>query len=150
MQKGISYMKPTFATRTRTHQMMTMLAVTLAFITFAAPACKKPSGSSPTATLQAFYEALRDRNVEAYKKTVSKNSLQMLEKMAKDMDKTLDEYIRLDIDKPTRALPDKVETRNEKIEGDKATLEVKNIEGGWNTIPFVKEDGQWKIALDEQ
>ena len=29
--------------------------------------------------------------------------------------------------------------------GDKATLEVKNSYGMWETVPFVKEDGEWKI-----
>jgi hypothetical protein len=35
--------------------------------------------------------------------------------------------------------------RNEKIEGDKATLEVKNSFGSWETVPFVREDNRWKI-----
>ena len=143
-------MKRTLATGIRTHPIITILAIALAFITFAAPACKKAAGSSPSATLQAFYESLRNKDIEAYKKTVSKNSLQMLERRAKDMDKTLDQYIQLDIEKPTRTLPDKLEMRDEKIQGDRATLEVKNIEGGWNTVQFVREDDQWKVAIDQQ
>ena len=39
----------------------------------------------------------------------------------------------------------KVEFRNEKIEGEKATLEVKNSFGSWEIIPFVFEAGEWKI-----
>lgn len=38
-----------------------------------------------------------------------------------------------------------VKLRNEKIEGDKATLEVENSFGSWETVPFVFEDGNWKI-----
>ena len=38
-----------------------------------------------------------------------------------------------------------VEFRNEKIEGEKATLEVKNSFGSWETVPFVREDDEWKI-----
>ena len=38
-----------------------------------------------------------------------------------------------------------VEYRNEKIEGDKATIEYKNQYGTWETIPFVRENGDWKI-----
>lgn len=37
-----------------------------------------------------------------------------------------------------------VEYRNEKIDGDKATLQVKSS-GFWQTLPFVREDGVWKI-----
>jgi hypothetical protein len=38
-----------------------------------------------------------------------------------------------------------VEYKDEKIEGDKATLKVKTSYGTWETLPFVKEDGVWKI-----
>jgi hypothetical protein len=40
--------------------------------------------------------------------------------------------------------------RNEKIEGDTATLEVKNEKTTeWETLYFVKETDEWKIALDK-
>ena len=40
--------------------------------------------------------------------------------------------------------------RNEKIEGDTATIELKNATtNNWQTVPFVKEDGNWKLALDK-
>ncbi len=38
-----------------------------------------------------------------------------------------------------------VEYREEKIDGDKATLQVKNSFGTWETVPFVREEGVWKI-----
>ena len=38
-----------------------------------------------------------------------------------------------------------VEYRNEKIDGEKAALQVKNSYGTWETVPFVREDGSWKI-----
>ena len=42
------------------------------------------------------------------------------------------------------------ETRNEKITGDTATLEIKNEKTGkWDSLPFVKEDSEWKIAFDK-
>jgi hypothetical protein len=42
------------------------------------------------------------------------------------------------------------ETRNEKIDGDTATLEVKDDKKDkWETIHFAKEDGEWKLALDK-
>lgn len=39
----------------------------------------------------------------------------------------------------------KVEFKDEKIDGTKATLEVKDPFGNWQTVPFVFEDDQWKI-----
>ncbi len=38
-----------------------------------------------------------------------------------------------------------VEFRNEKIDGDKATLEVKDPYDRWETLFFVFESGEWKI-----
>lgn len=38
-----------------------------------------------------------------------------------------------------------VEFRNEKIDGDRATLEVKDPIGYWQTLHFVLENGEWKI-----
>ena len=44
------------------------------------------------------------------------------------------------------------ETRNEKIDGETATVEVKIDESGKNDLvyPFVREDGKWKLARDKQ
>ena len=131
--------------RKGTHQSITLLVIVA--LAFAPAACQK--GPSPTVTFQAFYQSFKDKNVEAYKKAVSKSSLEVLERRAADLDKPLDEYIRQEMNKPGITLPDKLETRNEKIEGDHATLEIKNNEGGWNTVPFVKEDGQWKVSVDK-
>jgi Cu/Ag efflux protein CusF len=143
-------MKRIFVHRAQTERFLGVaMILLLTLIALSVAACKKSSDESPGAIFQAFYESLKNKDVEAYKKTVSKNTLQILERRAKEIDRTLDAYIKMDMDKPTRKLPDKLETRNEKIEGDRATLEVKNTEGGWNTVPFVKEDGQWKVSIDK-
>lgn len=128
---------------------LTAIILALALMALSVAACNKSSGTSPTATFQTFYESLKNKDVEAYKKSVSKNALVMLEKRAKDFNRPLDEYIKQEMERPNNKPPDKVETRNEKIEGERATLEVKNPEGGWNTVPFVKEDGQWKVSVEE-
>lgn len=141
-------MNQTLCALIKKRQAATLLVVAFCLVISAATtACKKDS--SPAATLQAFYNSFKEKDVEAYKRTVSKESLQVLENRAEAMEKTLDEYIRMEMNKPGVKLPDKLETRNEKIEGDHATLELKNSEGGWNTVPFVKEDGQWKVSVDK-
>jgi hypothetical protein len=45
----------------------------------------------------------------------------------------------------TFKLPASAESKDEKIDGDKATLQVKSENDQWNTINFVKEDGEWKM-----
>jgi hypothetical protein len=130
-----------------TQQSVIAAIITIALITLAAPSCQK--GKSPTASFQAFYEALKNKDVAGYKRIVSKAKLQQLETEAAAVKRSLDELIKLEMDGPQGAVPDKLpETRNEKIEGDKATLEVKT-KGEWHTVQFVKEDGEWKVAVED-
>ena len=109
-------------------------------------ACSLLNRSTPTATLKAFYEASKKKDATAMKKTLSKGSLDMFEKQAKEQGKSFDDLLKSD-----QHTPDKMpETRNEKIDGETATLEVKNDQtNNWDTLPFVKEDGEWKIAFDK-
>ena len=125
------------------------LAAALIATTLAATACSKLGGSSPTATLKAFYEATQKKDAEGIKKTLSKGTLEMLEGFAKAQNKTLDESLKSGLANDTSSgnMP---ETRNEKVDGDKATVEVKNDKTGqWESVPFVKEEGNWKIAFDQ-
>jgi hypothetical protein len=120
-----------------------IIALLLALM--AVTGCNK-SGSSPTATAKAFYDAVKAKDVPGIKNAMSKNSLEMMEQFAKLENKSLDEALK---DPNSSHPPATFESQNEKITGDTATLEVKNEKGTWETLPFVKEDGQWKIALDK-
>jgi hypothetical protein len=117
-------------------------------VIFTVSACSLLSGSTPTATFKAFYEASKKKDVAGMKKTLSKGTLDMFDKLAKEQNKTTDEMLK-EVDKDDKS--DKMpETRNEKITGDTATLEVKNDKTNkWDPLPFVKENGEWKIALDK-
>ena len=74
---------------------------------------------------------------------LSAESIKMHEQEAKAQNLTLDDIVR----RETLFTEGQktVEFRNEKIEGEKATLEVKNSFGSWETIPFLREDDEWKI-----
>src|SRR5437016_11491837 len=116
-------------------------------VVLAASACSLLNRSTPTATFKAFYEASKKKDVAGMKKTLSKGTLDMFDKLAKEQNKTTDEMLKeVDKDDKSEKMP---ETRNEKISGDTATLEVKNDKTNrWDPLPFVKENGEWKIALD--
>jgi len=117
----------------------------VAIAVLAASAC---SHSTPTAAFKAFFEASKKKDVAGIKKGLSKGTVEMLDKLAKEQNKSTDDMLKeaYQNDKG-ETFP---ETRNEKISGDTATLEVKNDKNGkWETLPFVKEDGDWKIALDK-
>jgi hypothetical protein len=111
------------------------------------PQALQPSASSPMETMKALNEAAKVKNPEAIKKVISKGTLALMEQTAKTQETTVDELLKKDDGAPFEELP---EMRNEKIEGDKATVEVKNkMSGEWSTLPFVKEEGVWKVAIDK-
>lgn len=62
-----------------------------------------------------------------------------MQKNAATQNTTVDELLSRDVGPPITKVP---EMRNEKIEGDTATLEVKNdATNKFERFPFVKEDG---------
>lgn len=111
------------------------------------PTNLQPSATSPMETMKVLNDASKVKDSEAIKKVISKGTLALLEENAKAQGKTVDEIFREDDGAPFEELP---EMRNEKINGDKATVEVKNNRSGeWSSLPFVKEDGVWKVAIDQ-
>ena len=124
-----------------------LLAV--ASLLFALVACNLTS-SSPTATFKAFYEAQKKKDVDGMKKTLSKSSIQMIETAAKAQGKTVDKALTEGFESPGGKSDKMPETRNEKIDGDNATLEVQDEDTKkWSKVYFVKEEKNWKIALDK-
>lgn len=125
------------------------LICAVGLMVLAVVACKMGS-SSPSGTFKAFFEAQKKKDVAAIKKTLSKGSMQMLEKVAKEQNKTVDSALTESFESPGAKEQTMPETRNEKIDGDNATLEVQNKETKkWDKIFFVKEESEWKIALDK-
>ena len=119
----------------------------LALCAFVLAACNAASTGSPTETLKKFVDASQKKDVAAMKQTLSKGTMELIEKSAQQQKTTVDELLKKD--SPTQ-MTETPEIRNEKIEGDTATVEVKNtVTGNFDTLPFVKEDGQWKLALDK-
>jgi hypothetical protein len=111
-------------------------------------ACK--FGSSPTSTFKAFWQAQKNKDVAGMKKTMSKASMAMLEKGAKQQNKTVDQAITEGFNTPGAKYDKVPESRNENINGNDATLEIQDeTSKKWETMYFVKEDGDWKIALDK-
>lgn len=74
---------------------------------------------------------------------LSAESIKMSEQEAKSQNVPLDEIVKRET--LFNENQKTVEFRNEKIEGEKATIEMKDSMGVWNTILFVREDDVWKI-----
>ena len=98
---------------------------------------------SPSETLKVFNKASNDKDVEKIRSVLSKETLEMVDANAKEQGKTFEELIKESDEMPAIETP---EIRNEKIDGDKASIEVKNgVTGNFDSVPFVKENGVWKI-----
>lgn len=102
---------------------------------------------SPTETLQTLNEASKKKDTATIKTLISKGTIGLLEKNAKQQNKTVDDILLKENGAPFQDLP---ETQNEVITGDTATVEVKNnVTGDFQKVPFIKEEGVWKVALDK-
>jgi hypothetical protein len=107
--------------------------------------------SSPTATFKTVLKAQREKDVATYMKAQAKAGLKEMEGLVKRNGKykTLEDFYRATLNDTrtgTMAANDP-EIRNEKIDGDKGSLEFRYPGGEWQTQSFVKEDGEWKEEL---
>jgi hypothetical protein len=105
-------------------------------------ACEqKPA--TPLETFKTYTKAIKKKDTAAMKLLLSDATLKMDEQEAKAQGISVDDVMK----RETLFLENQrsVEYRDEKIDGDKATLQVKNSFGSWETVPFVREDGVWKI-----
>ena len=112
-------------------------------------ATSNSSGLTPTETFKAYYEAIKAKDAEAVKRLFSKDTMKMLEDQAKQSNKTVDEVFKEGMEGASQEIPATMpEVRNEKIEGDTATIEIKDEKADkWETIHLVKEDGEWKVSF---
>lgn len=126
----------------------TIIALFFAAIAFAA--CSHADGpATPTGALKAYVEAQQKGDVAAMKRLLSKGSIAFIETNARLQNKTVEDVLREETKVRIAALP---VTRNEKIDGETATVEVRDdATGNFDLVyPFVREDGMWKLARDKQ
>jgi hypothetical protein len=102
---------------------------------------------TPVETLQTYAQAIKKKDVPKMKALLSKGSIKMAEDQAKAQNIAVDEVIL----RETLFSPEQktLKFKNEKIDGDNASIEIENSFGSFDRIPFVKEDGLWKIAKEK-
>lgn len=102
-----------------------------------------PAGS-PTEVYKAAYMARKNCDVPGLKKIMSKDILRFLADMGKTDKKSLDDELK---DICTHPQNPSQSVRNEKIDGDRASLEYLDEDGSWRKMDFVKEDGAWRLSM---
>ena len=102
---------------------------------------RKPS--TPLETFKTYVKAFKQKDTASMRLLLSANTIKMHEQEARVQGTTVDDILRREtmVGDNQRS----VEYRDEKIEGDKASLQIKNVYGSWETLPFIREDGVWKI-----
>jgi hypothetical protein len=110
------------------------------------PAGPVAAGSlaTPTDAYKFAYAARQNKDLAALKRVLSKDALDFLTEVGKDEKKSLDDQLKTLTERPQAAKP---ETRNEKINGNEATLEYMDEKGKWQTMDFVKDGTDWRIGL---
>ncbi len=105
--------------------------------------CGSSSGD-PKATLTAFFDAMGKKDMEGARKLATADSKSMLDMMEMGMKMAKEQKQDDQFDKS------RMEFGDAKIEGDKATVPVKDKKSGESTnFTLKKEEGQWKVAFDK-
>ena len=105
--------------------------------------CGAQKPASPLETFKTYSKAIKQKDYTTMKLLLSDATIKMHEKEAKSQGVTVDDIVKRETLFTESQVS--VEYRDEKIDGDRAKLQVKNTFGSWETVPFVREDGVWKI-----
>lgn len=134
------------------------------FLLLSLATCKQQPANPPTVVLEDMFTAMRNGNFEEMKKSITKSDVAMLEAAEKFMTGIDPEGIQKIKSRMTEELKKQaqhIEYRltNEKIEGDRATVEAEIVtkdsaalngkKTSKQTFELVKEDNTWKIALSK-
>jgi hypothetical protein len=102
------------------------------------------NSSDPKGVLMSFMDALMKKDIEGAKKLATKDSEAMLGMIQMGMSMAPDSTKDKTYDKNS------MEFGDAKIEGDKATVPVKDKKSGESTMyTLKKESGAWKVAFDK-
>jgi outer membrane murein-binding lipoprotein Lpp len=107
--------------------------------------CSGGAGSDPKVVLTSFFDALSKKDINAARKLATADSKSMLDMMEMGMKMGTDKK-----EEDNKYDKSKMEFGDAKVEGDKATVAVKDKNSGESTnFILKKEQGSWKVAFDK-
>ncbi|MDQ4120484.1 MAG: hypothetical protein M3209_03455 [Acidobacteriota bacterium] len=129
----------------------TILQILFVIVGLALLTACQSSSSNNGALAEAYknlYDAVKSKNTENIKANMSKNTIALAEMSAEMQKKDLAEVFKNGFTETT--LADKMPpVRNERIKEDMGALEVQSPKGNWEDLPFILEDGRWKLAVGD-
>jgi hypothetical protein len=135
------------------------LQIVTTFVVFAAISfigCNKvdssnasTSNDSPTEAYKRLFNAVKSKDTEDIKKQLSQKTQGLAASSAARQNKPIDEVYENGFTATTFS-PNLPEIRDERVSGNMGALEVYNSKDRrWEDLPFVFEDGQWKLAFGD-
>jgi hypothetical protein len=123
--------------------MRRILTAAFLVMTVALFSCKS-GGDKPEAVLSNFFDALSKKDIEKARTYATADSKSMLDMMDMAMKMDNKENTESEFDKANLEFGEAI------IDGDKATVEVKNKKAG-ESMKYIlkKEEGKWKVAFDK-
>lgn len=122
------------------------MALAFLSISFLFKSCTNGLGSDPKAALLTFFEALGKKDMEKARKLATADSKSMIDMIETGMKMSKDPK-EMNMDKFDK---NKMEFGNAVIDGDKATVQVKEKGSGEMTnFTLKRESGAWKVAFDK-
>lgn len=112
------------------------------------------NAASPTAAYTDLFEGVKKKDTERIKRNMSKMTIELAQFMGstykKPLEKVLENGMTESAMQPTfPQIQNEKISYNDKIKAEQATLDVKKADGKWEQVPFIKEDGAWKLAYGE-
>lgn len=115
----------------------------------ATPQPVSKGGATPTETYKLLFAAVKSKNTEVIKQLGSTNTQAFAQGLAQQQNKPIEKVYENGFTATTFAesLP---EIRDERIDGNMGAIEVRNVkEKKWEDLPFVKDEGGWKLAIGD-
>ena len=109
------------------------------------PLTSTPAGPSPTEAVLGYYEAGKRKDVAGVKRFLSRQSLGLMEDVAKRQGKTLDQLFAEAADMDARKPPPVFS--GERVGGNTAFVDIKTPGEPVRTVALVKEGGEWKLTF---
>ena len=106
-------------------------------------------GSSPTEAYKRLYAAVKSKDTEAIKRNLTKKTIEFGEMAAGRSGTAIERVYENGFTESTFA-PTLPTIRDERINGNMGAIEVWSAEKStWEDLPFIVEDGVWKLAVGE-
>lgn len=105
------------------------------------------AAQTPTEAYKMLYAAVKSKDAEKIRQVMSKDSIGLAEMQAGRSNQPIEKVLANGFTETTfaAAMP---QIRDERVQGEYGAIEVWNEKTRqWEDLPFVREDGNWKLAV---